>query len=91
MGYRISPEEIEECLCKMTGISEAAALGISDQEHGNRIKAFVVCADGFTVTGQEVINYCRAHLPYYMVPNIVEFRAAIPKTATFKINRSQLS
>lgn len=90
-GYRISPEEIEECLYKMMGISKAVVIGAPDEEYGNKIKAIVSCTNDHTLTQKDVINHCKRYLPYYMIPSIVEFRTDLPKTGTYKINRSQLS
>lgn len=91
MGYRISPEEIEDCLCKLDDINEAAVIGVPDTEKGNKIKAVLVRKNDSSITQQTIIQHCRANLPYYMIPDIIEFRTEIPRTATFKINRSQLS
>ncbi|SHK10391.1 AMP-binding protein [Paramaledivibacter caminithermalis] len=91
MGYRISPEEIESCICKLEGVKEAVVVSVIDKDYGNRIKAIVVCNDGEILTRKEIVSHCKAILPYYMVPHIVEFRDNIPKTGTLKINRSQLS
>jgi amino acid adenylation domain-containing protein len=90
MGYRISPEEIEGCLCGIQGVTEAAVCNVSDKENGNHIKAFIVCEKNALITEKDIINHCKAKLPYYMVPAILEFRSSISKTGTFKINRSQL-
>ncbi|MBN2535784.1 MAG: AMP-binding protein [Spirochaetales bacterium] len=90
MGYRISPEEIEECLCSIPGVSEAAVCSVSGKENGNRIKAIIVCKENVLLTEKDIVNYCKAKLPYYMVPALCEFRSSLAKTGTFKINRSQL-
>jgi acyl-CoA synthetase (AMP-forming)/AMP-acid ligase II len=90
MGYRISPEEIEECVYKINGIKEAAVITIRDEESDLKIKLVISCEDGFQISSTDVINHCKSYLPYYMVPHILEFVAEMPKTGTFKINRSQL-
>jgi len=89
-GYRISPEEIEECIYKVDGVKEAAVVGVSGNEIGVRIKAIIVCKEGNILTDKDIISHCRNRLPNYMVPGIVEFRSDLPRTATNKINRSEL-
>lgn len=91
MGYRISPDEIEECINKMPGVQETAVIGIRESGQDSRIKAFIVCKSGCIVLPKDIIAYCKANLPYYMVPSSFEFRHEIPKTATYKINRSELA
>lgn len=90
-GYRVSPQEIEECLYKIKNIKEVAVIAIPDEKIGNRIKAIVACEDENALTPTEVLNHCKDRLPYYMVPSVVEFRNNLPKTSTNKINKSELS
>jgi len=90
MGYRISPEEIEECLNKGPEVVESAVTSFFDDTGCNKIKALIVSDKGAEITQKDIIDYCKLHLPYYMVPSLVEFQTEIPKTGTFKIKRSQL-
>jgi len=89
-GFRVSPEEIEECIYKVDGVKEAAIIGVSGNEIGVRIKAIIVCKQEHNLTDKDIISHCRNRLPNYMVPGIVEFRSDLPRTATNKINRSEL-
>jgi len=89
-GFRVSPEEIEECIFKVDGVKEVAVIGVSGNETGVRIKAIIVCKEGYILTDKDIISHCRNRLPNYMVPGIVEFRSDLPRTATNKINRSEL-
>ena len=89
-GYRVSPEEIEECLYQIEEIKEAAVIGLPCEKTGNQIKAFVSCKDGNTLTPRDVINHCKKQLPPYMIPRVIEFRDYLPKTTTNKISKSEL-
>jgi len=40
-GERVSPKEIEQCLCSLDGIAEAAAIGVPDDILGQAIKIFI--------------------------------------------------
>ncbi|MEK3903800.1 MULTISPECIES: AMP-binding protein [unclassified Paenibacillus] len=90
MGFRISPEEIEEVLLRMDGIEEVAVTGIWVEESGERIKALIISGNQCMLSKEAVIQYSRQHLPHYMVPHSIEFVSELPRTATFKINRSEL-
>ncbi|GMQ79951.1 MAG: AMP-binding protein [Thermodesulfobacteriota bacterium] len=90
-GYRVSPEEIERCIYQIEGIKETVVLGVPDDEVGNKVKVIAVCKDGVTLKPREIINHCRSRLPNYMVPGIVQFQEKLPKTATNKVNRSELN
>lgn len=88
-GEKVSPKEVENVLYAMPGIREAALVGVPDEMLGQALKALVV-SDDPTIDARAVIGHCRARLEEFMVPRSVEFRDALPKTATGKIRRSVL-
>ncbi|AJK46156.1 AMP-binding protein [Burkholderia plantarii] len=88
-GFNVYPNEIEEVLVMHPGISEAAAIGVPDTAHGERIKAFVVRRD-MALTVDEVLAHCRKNLTGYKMPKAVEFREALPQTNVGKILRRAL-
>jgi long-chain acyl-CoA synthetase len=57
---------------------------------GGRLRA-VISADGAGLTRDEVLNHCRQRLPAYMVPDVVEFCEALPRTSTGKVDRAGLA
>jgi amino acid adenylation domain-containing protein len=90
-GYRVELEEVEAAMARHPVIREAAVLPLPDELLGIRLRA-VVSADGAgNLTCDEVLNHCRQLLPSYMVPDIVEFRAALPRTSTGKVDRASLA
>lgn len=88
-GEKVSPKEVENVLYAMPGIREAALVGVPDEILGQLLRAIVVTDDA-DVDARAVIAHCRAHLEEFMVPREVEFRDALPRTATGKIRRSVL-
>ena len=89
-GFRVSPEEVEECLYRIEGVKEAAVIPMKDEVFGYAIKAVIACTTESGLEQSHVIAHCRRLLPHYMVPTVVEFAEQLPKTATGKINRSEL-
>jgi amino acid adenylation domain-containing protein len=90
-GYRIELGEVEATLHRHPAIREAAVLPVPDELLGSRLRA-VVTADGAgNLTREDVLDYCRQWLPGYMVPDIVEFREALPRTSTGKVDRVGLA
>ena len=71
-------------------ITEAALVAIPDDEVTNRLKAFIVTDEPNSLAARQVRDYCRERLPKYMVPEFVEFRAALPRTSTGKVDRNVL-
>jgi amino acid adenylation domain-containing protein len=89
-GEKVSPKEIENVLCGMPGVAEAAVVGVPDAVLGQAIKAVIVPGNGNILSESEIKRYCARHLEDFMVPSIVEFRSSLPKTASEKIRKADL-
>lgn len=90
-GEKVSPKEIEAVLYALPEVVEAAVVGVEDEILGKAIKAVVVLEEGSRLTAQDVLRHCARHLEDFMVPKFVEFRKSLPKTATGKISKKDLS
>lgn len=90
-GYRVSPTEIEEVLYSSGRIAEAAALGVPHPTLGQAIVAVLKpLSEGHS--DQEMINYCKQHLPNFMVPlQIISRQTELPRNANGKIDRKILA
>ena len=88
-GFNVYPNEIEEVVSHMMGVSEAAAIGIDDERSGERIKLFVV-KDDENLTKEDIINFCYQQLTRYKVPKDIEFREELPKSNVGKILHRKL-
>lgn len=89
-GERVSPREIENALCEMDGVAEAAVVGIPDDIFGSAIKAFIVARKGFALAEKEVLKHCQRNLEPFMVPKFVELRETLPKSPNGKIDKKRL-
>ena len=89
-GYRIELGEIEAAIYGCGGVKEAAVVAIPDDLIGNRLVAFVVALEEKNLTIKDLQSYCGERLPRYMIPELIEFRASLPKTSTGKIDRPML-
>ncbi len=92
-GYRIGPEEIEQCLLSHPSVSLAAAIGVPDQIRGEAIKAFLTLRDGVEPSREleeEIKGFVRARLAAYEYPRQLEFVPELPLTVTGKIRRAEL-
>jgi long-chain acyl-CoA synthetase len=89
-GYNIYPREIDEVLASHPKVQEGIAVGIPHEYRGETVKAFIVVKPGESVSGEEIIAFCREHLATYKAPKIVEFRDALPKSAIGKHLRRTL-
>ena len=90
-GENVYPLEVENLICGHPEVDEAAVIGVSDPDFGQRLKAYVVRADRSAITAEEIKDYVRANLARYKVPRDVEFRDVLPRNATGKLLRGQLT
>jgi acyl-CoA synthetase (AMP-forming)/AMP-acid ligase II len=86
-GENIAPAEIEDVLVRHEQVTDAVVVGVPDDEWGQRIAAAVVLVDGGTLSADELQAYCREHLRGSKTPEIIQFRAELPRTPTGKLLR----
>ena len=89
-GENVSSIEVEDAVFSHPAVAEVAVIGAPDEKWGEMVTALVVLAEGETVTEAELIAHCRTRLAGYKLPKRVEFRDAIPRTATGKIQKFKL-
>jgi acyl-CoA synthetase (AMP-forming)/AMP-acid ligase II len=90
-GEKVSPKEVENALYALPGIREAAVVGVPDPILGLAIKAVVAADPHANLSAHDVIRHCARHLEDFMVPKMVEFRDALPKTESGKISRREVA
>jgi L-proline---[L-prolyl-carrier protein] ligase len=90
-GYRVELGEVEAALYAHPAIREAVVLPMPDEILGNRLRAVISANGSPGPTRQEVLEHCLRRLPGYMVPDVVEFCEALPRTSTGKVDRTQLA
>jgi amino acid adenylation domain-containing protein len=89
-GHRVELAEIEIALESMEGVYEVAVVAVPDTAIGHRLAAFVRPREGLTLSSRTVEAWLRERLPRYMVPDVLEVRAELPRTSTGKIDRARL-
>ena len=85
-GENISSIEVEDVLYRHPAVLEAAVVAKPDAHWGETPCAFVTLKDGASVSGADIIAFCRERLAGYKIPKYVVF-GALPKTATGKIQK----
>ena len=90
-GENVFPREVEDTICALDGIAEVAAIGIDDARFGQRLRAFVVRAEGSTVSERDVKEHVRANLARFKVPRDVVFLDELPRNATGKVLKRELA
>jgi acyl-CoA synthetase (AMP-forming)/AMP-acid ligase II len=90
-GENVFPREVEDLLAKHPQIEEAAVVGVEDEKFGQRLKAFVVAREPSELTEEAVQEYVKENLARYKVPREVVFLEALPRNATGKVLKRELS
>jgi long-chain acyl-CoA synthetase len=89
-AHRVHPNDIEDVIHEVPGVSEAAVVGIDDDVLGQVVKAFIV-APGLPPHSENMIKaHCRERLASYKIPREIEFVSALPRTASGKVRRAAL-
>lgn len=81
----VFPKEIEDVLYALTGVAEAAVIGVPSQRWGEEVKALVVPVVGVPITEESVIDWCRSRLAGYKCPKTVDLVPELPRTAAGKV------
>ncbi|HXA74012.1 MAG TPA: AMP-binding protein, partial [Acidimicrobiales bacterium] len=89
-GENVSSIEVEDCLYQHPAVGEVAVIGVPDEKWGETIKALVVVRPGETASEADLIAHCRDRLAHFKAPTSVEFRDALDRTATGKLQKYKL-
>jgi acyl-CoA synthetase (AMP-forming)/AMP-acid ligase II len=90
-GENVFPREVEDLLADHEHIEEAAVIGVEDTQFGQRLKAFVVTREKVDLSEEAIKEYVKQNLARYKVPREVVFLAELPRNATGKVLKRELS
>ncbi len=89
-GENIAAAEIEDALLRHPAVGGCAAVGLPDEEWGERVAVMVSARSGASVDPDELRAWAREQLGSLKAPEIVLVRDELPQTATGKILRRQV-
>jgi acyl-CoA synthetase (AMP-forming)/AMP-acid ligase II len=87
-GENVFPQEVEDCLVTHEKVGEVAAVGVADEDYGQRLRAFVVRTG--EVSEDELRDHVKANLARFKVPREIVFLDELPRNATGKILKREL-
>lgn len=89
-GENISPKEIEDFLYTYTNILDVQIIGVPSEKFGEEVMAWVKVRKGFTITEQELLEYCKGKIAHYKVPKYWKFVDEFPMTISGKIRKVEM-
>jgi fatty-acyl-CoA synthase len=89
-GENVFPKEVEDVLDRHEDVVEAAAIGVDDEQFGQRLRAFVVVREGADADEQALKDHVRNNLARYKVPREIVFVDELPRTSTGKVLKREL-
>ena len=88
-GENVFPQEVEDCLVAHERVGEVAAVGVVDEDYGQRLRAFVVRTG--EVSEDDLREHVKANLARFKVPREIVFLDELPRNATGKVLKRELA
>jgi acyl-CoA synthetase (AMP-forming)/AMP-acid ligase II len=88
-GYRVYPNEVREIITAVPGVSQAEVIAVKQAEAA-RLVAFVILAPDTDWDEATLRGEISRRAPSYLVPERLEIRRSLPRTASGKPDRQQL-
>ena len=90
-GENISAQEVEALLSMHPAVAEAACIAMPDPTMGEKVCAFVIVRDGAVVTLADARDHLlAAGLARFKLPERLEVRSELPRTASGKVRKAAL-
>ena len=90
-GENVSPFEVESELEKIAPITEAAVIGLPDDEWGEKVVAVVVAKTEEAIDSDKIQQELKKRMTSFKIPKQIIQCDSLPRTRTGKIMRSDLS
>jgi acyl-CoA synthetase (AMP-forming)/AMP-acid ligase II len=90
-GENVSPWEVETVLARHPQVREAAAVGISDPDFGQRLVAFVEPRDGAALDAAALSAWLAERIARYQRPRAIHILPDLPLTPIGKVDKRALA
>ncbi|BCH34411.1 dicarboxylate--CoA ligase PimA [Mesorhizobium sp. L-8-10] len=90
-GYNVYPQMIEQAIYEHPDIEEVLVIGVADPYRGEAAQAFVKLRDGAPqLTLDQLRAFLAGRLGRHEMPEALEIRPALPRTAVGKLSKLEL-
>ncbi|MGY4303363.1 fatty-acyl-CoA synthase [Bradyrhizobium sp. USDA 4369] len=89
-GENVYPAEVEAALCEYPAVAEVAVVGVPDERWGEVGCAYVVLRPGAQADADALAAHCADRLGKFKIPRSFVVTAALPRTASGKVQKRLL-
>ena len=89
----ISLKEIEDFffLYQYPNVLDAQVIGVpSEKKFGEEVMAWIKVREGFSLTEEELVNFCKGQIAHYKVPKYWKFVQEFPMTISGKVRKVEM-
>ncbi|MDN4119875.1 class I adenylate-forming enzyme family protein [Alcaligenes endophyticus] len=89
-GFNVFPADVEQVILSHPAVQDCAVIGVPDDKWGESVKAIVQLKPRHSVSEEQIIELCRAHLGSVKSPKSVDFWSHLPKSAVGKVLKKEI-
>ena len=91
-GENIAAVEVEGVLLQYPAVSNCCVLPVEDEIRGEEVMALIELRDGTAdeARARDIASFCLSQLNYFKIPGYIAFVAALPTTASQKLQRGTI-
>lgn len=90
-GENVYAQEVERVIRSHPAVSDCAIIALPDTRYDEAIGAAVVLNRGYSLDGNELIEYCKKFLPSYKKPRYLAILDKLPENNIGKVQKNVLS
>lgn len=90
-GENVYPRAVENALTELAEVADDAVIGVSDEDYGERLAAFVVPQDGADIDEAKVREYLKGKVSRFEQPRDIHVVDRIPRNPAGKVLRNELT
>ena len=89
-GFNVYPAEVEKVIEALPQVDEVVVVGAPHERWGETVTAVLTLKPGRSLTREQVLEACRAHLASYKKPTSIQVVDALPKNSSGKLLRREV-
>ncbi|MBJ8343805.1 AMP-binding protein [Antrihabitans sp. YC2-6] len=89
-GENVYPQAVENALAEHPDVADSAVVGVSDEDYGQRLTAFVVPRENGAIDVDELRNFLKRKVSRFEQPRDIRFVSSIPRNPAGKVLRREL-